>query len=81
MLREATPSSMAASLFKYNTWQLRQGDFSVALWLWYWLFVQASQVQILFTSYGSAMHLFICFFVTDFVRKNVSVVGVFLKTL
>ena len=28
-----------------------------------------SQVQILSRSYISAMHLFTCFFVTDFVRK------------
>ena len=33
-------------------------------------FLGASLVQILSRSYISAMHLFICFFVTDFVRKN-----------
>ena len=47
------------------------GEVSLAPWLWYLLFfVQASLVQILSESYISAMHLFICFFVTDFVRKN-----------
>ena len=46
--------------------QLRLGEFSLAQWLWYWLFVQASLVKILSKSYISAMHLFICFFV----RKN-----------
>ena len=33
------------------------------------VFGRASLVQILSESYISAMHLFICFFVTDFVRK------------
>ena len=37
--------------------------------LWYWLFVQASLVQILSESYIFAMHLFICFFVANFVHK------------
>ena len=69
VLRETTPSSMAASRFKYNTEQLRQGEFSLAQWLWYWLFIQASLVQILSRSYISDMHLFICFFVTNFFRK------------
>ena len=47
-LWETTPSSMAASRFKYNTWQQRWREFCLAQLLWYWLFVQASLVQILF---------------------------------
>ena len=39
MLRETTPSSMAASRFKYKTYQLRWREFSSAQWLWYWLLV------------------------------------------
>ena len=35
------------------------------------LFNQAALVQILSEPYISAMHLFISFFVTDFVRKNI----------
>ena len=38
VLWETTPSSMAASRFKYDTQQLHWGDFSLAQWLWYWLF-------------------------------------------
>ena len=64
---------MAASRFKYNTWQLGWGEFSLAQWLWYWLFVQASLVQILSRSCISAMHLFICVFVMDFVRKTCNI--------
>ena len=71
VLWETTPSSMVASRFKYNTEQLRWGEFSLAQWLWYWLFVQASLVQILSEPYLSAMHLFICFFVADFVADFV----------
>ena len=48
MLRMTTPSSMAASRFKYN---------------------RAALVRIPPGSYISAMHLFISFFVTDFVHK------------
>ena len=74
MLWENTPSNMAAFRFKYNTWQLRWGEFSLAQWLWYWLFNQAALVQILSRSYVSAMHLFIYFFITNlrtlFVRKD-----------
>ena len=39
LLRETTPSGMAASQFKYNTQQLRWGKCSLAQWLWYWLLV------------------------------------------
>ena len=45
------------------------GRSQIPRWLWYWLFVQASLVRTLSESHISAMHLFICFFVTDFVRK------------
>ena len=45
------------------------GEFSLAQWLWYWLFNQAALVQILSEPYISAMHLSISSFVTDFVRK------------
>ena len=69
VLRETTPSSMAASRFKYNTLQL-VGEFSLVQWLWYWLFNQVALVQILSEPYISAMHLFIYFFVTNFVRKK-----------
>ena len=44
-------------------------EFYLAQYLWYWLFVQASLVQILPRYPISAMHSFVCFFVTDFVRK------------
>ena len=57
VLRETTPSNTAASRFKYNTYQLRWGEFSLAQWLWYWLFNQAALVQILSEPYISAMHL------------------------
>ena len=63
------PSSMAASRFKYNALQLRQGEFSLAQWLWYWFINQAALVRVPPGSYISAMHLLISFFVTDFVRK------------
>ena len=43
---------------------------SLAQWLWYWLINRAALVRIPPGSYISAMHLFISFFVTDFVRKN-----------
>ena len=69
LLRMTTPSGMAASQFKYNTQQLRYGEFSLAQWLWYWLINRAVLVRIPPGSYISAMHLFISFFVTDFVRK------------
>ena len=69
VLQEITPSSMSASRFKYNTQQLCWGEFSLAHWLWYWLFDQAFLVQILSRSYISVMHLLICFFVMNFVRK------------
>ena len=69
MLRETTPSSMAVSRFKYNTKQLRWGEFSLAQWLWYWLFNQAALVQILSEPYISTMQLFISFFVADVVHK------------
>ena len=39
----------------------------LAQWLWYWLFNQATLVKIRPRPYISAMHLFISFFVTDFV--------------
>ena len=45
------------------------GEFSLAQWLWYWLINRAALVRIPQGSYISAMHLFISFFVTDFVRK------------
>ena len=66
-VQETTPLSMAASWFEYSTYQLRSGEFSLAQWLWYWLFVQASLVQVLSRSYISAIYLF---FVTDFVHKS-----------
>ena len=50
--------------------KLRWGKFSLAQWLWYWLFNRAVLVQILSEPYISAMHLFISFFVTSFDRKN-----------
>ena len=58
---------------KYLTTALERILFSsLAQWLWYWLFVEASLVQTLSRSYISAMHLFICSFVyllrTLFVR-------------
>ena len=40
VLRETTPSSMAASRFKYNTKQLRKIELSSSQWLLYWLLVQ-----------------------------------------
>ena len=50
---------------------MRWEKFSLVQWLGYRLSVQASLIQILSEHYTciSAMHLFICFFVTDFVRK------------
>ena len=69
LLRESTPSSMAASRFKYNTKQMSWGEFSLAQWFLYWLSVQGSLVQILSRPYIFAMHFFICFFFTDFVRR------------
>ena len=63
VLRMTTPSSMVASRFKYNTWQLRSGEFSLAQWLWYWLINRAALVRVPPGSYISAMHLFISFFV------------------
>ena len=77
LLQETTPSSLVASRFKYNTnciW-----EFSLAQWLWYRLFVQAYLVQTLSRCYISAMHLFICFFVTDFVRKISEFVSFFVQ--
>ena len=71
VLGETTPSSMAASRFKYNTKQLRYREFFLALWLWYWLFNQAALVQILSEPYISAMHLFISFFLTEFVHRTI----------
>ena len=44
-------------------------EFSLAQWLWYWLFNQAALVQILSKPYISAMHLFISFFITNFVVR------------
>ena len=47
------------------------GEFSLAKWLWYWLCVQDSEVRIpTGPPYIFAMHLFVCFFVTDFVGKE-----------
>ena len=49
-------------------------EFSLAKWLWYWLFVQASLVQILSRSYISAVCLFICFFVMILFEKMENIV-------
>ena len=43
---------------------------SLAHWLWNWLRVRDSQVQILPGTYISVMHWSICFFVTEFLRKT-----------
>ena len=56
---ETTPSSMAASWFKYNAYQLRLGEFSLAQRLWYWPFVWESVFWIMPGLFISAMHLFI----------------------
>ena len=48
---------------------VRKNSF-LLFWLWYWVFVQTSLVQIPSKSYISAMHLLIGFYVTDFVRKT-----------
>ena len=70
VLQETTPSSMAASQFKYNTLQLCWREFSVAQWLWYWLFNQAALIQTLSRSYISAVHLFISYFVRKTIISN-----------
>ena len=68
VLRETTPSSVAASLLKYK---FKCVSFSLAQWLWYWLLVhEVTGLNRAWILYVSAMHLFICFFVTDFVRMN-----------
>ena len=64
VLWETTPSRMATSQFKYIILQLRWGEFSLAQWLWYWLFIQASPgsnpVQILFFCHAF-IHLFLSY--------------------
>ena len=68
VLLMTTPSSMAASRFKYipNNCLREILLSSVVMVL---AFVQAALVQSLSEPYISAMHLFICFLVTNFVRK------------
>ena len=63
LLRETTPSSMAASRFTYmyNTWTNALGRILFSSVVMVLSFVQPSLVQILSRSYISAMHLFICF--------------------
>ena len=46
---------------------------SPAQWLWYWPFFWAFYVRILPGPRISAMHLFICSFVMDFIRKKISI--------
>ena len=61
MLLETTPSSMAASRFKYNTYILRWGEFSIA----------GALVRILPGSYISVMHYsFVSLLLTLFVRPR-----------
>ena len=67
VLREATPSCMAAS--NLNT-IFNKGEFSLAQWLLYWLFVWATQFRISPGPYVSVMHLFICYFIKDHVHQT-----------
>ena len=45
---------------------MRLREFSSSQWLWYWLLAHEITGSILPGPYISAVHLFICFFVTDF---------------
>ena len=57
-------------LIQYLTTALKR--IPLTQWLWCWLINQAALVRIRPGSYMSAMHLFISFFVTDFVRKTLA---------
>ena len=67
LLRETTPSSMAASRFKYNN--CVRGNSLSGYVIDFWC--TRSLVRILPGPYISAMHLLICFFVKDFVYKKI----------
>ena len=70
MLQKTTPSSMAATWFKYNTWQLGYEEFSLAQWLWYWLLVHEVTGSNPVRTYISAVHFIHLFLCYGLVRKN-----------
>ena len=53
---------------------MRWGELSLAQWLWYWLLAhEFTGLNPARTLYFCHAYLFICFFVTDFVRKVIEV--------
>ena len=70
VLWETTPSSMAASRFKFKSDNCVRGNSLLLSGYGTGSCCTRSLVRILPEPYISAMHLLICFFVTDFVHKN-----------